>query len=180
MCRSARDLGLRYVTDDRLGEGTVSSLSVARNLVLKRIGEAPFWRRGRVQEDAIAEYAEDVVDAFDITTSDVGIHVGTLSGGNVQKLVLARELSFEPRVVVFNKPTYGLDVKTTAAVRERIRRLAEDEGVAALLISTDLDELFDLCDRIAVLFRGRLTAAVENAPSAELEIGRRMVEGDSR
>jgi simple sugar transport system ATP-binding protein len=89
-------------------------------------------------------------------------------------------LSFEPRVVVFNKPTYGLDVKTTHAVRERIRRLAEDEGVAALLISTDLDELFDLCDRIAVLFRGRLTGAVQNAPGAELEVGRRMIEGDSR
>lgn len=175
-----QDLGLRYVTDDRLGEGTVSSLSVARNLVLKRIGEAPFWRRGRVQEGAIAEYAEDVVGAFNITASDVGAPVATLSGGNVQKLVLARELSFEPRVVVFNKPTYGLDLKTTAAVRGRIRRLAEVDGVAALLISTDLDELLDLCDRIAVLFRGRLCEAVENAVGAELEIGRRMVEGDSR
>lgn len=173
-------LGLRYVTDDRLGEGTVSSLSVAQNLVLKRIGDAPFWRRGRIQEDAIAECAAELVDGFDIKTLDVGARSGTLSGGNVQKLVLARELSFEPRVVVFNKPTYGLDVKTTRAVRERIRRLAEDEGVAALLISTDLDELLDLCDRIAVLFRGRLTAAVENDPGAELEIGRRMIEGDSR
>ena len=173
-------LGLRYVTDDRLGEGTVSSLSVAQNLVLKRIGEAPFWRRGRIQEEAVAEYAEGVVDDFDIATPGVAARSGTLSGGNVQKLVLARELSFEPRVVVFNKPTYGLDVKTTRAVRERIRRLAEDEGVAALLISTDLDELFDLCDRVAVLFGGRLTATVENAPGAELEIGRRMVEGDSR
>ena len=175
-----QNLGLRYVTDDRLGEGTVSSLSVAQNLVLKRIGEAPFWRRGRIQEEAVAEYAEGVVDDFDIATPGVAARSGTLSGGNVQKLVLARELSFEPRVVVFNKPTYGLDVKTTRAVRERIRRLAEDEGVAALLISTDLDELLDLCDRVAVLFGGRLTATVENAPGAELEIGRRMVEGDSR
>ena len=175
-----QNLGLRYVTDDRLGEGTVSSLSVAQNLVLKRIGEAPFWRRGRIQEEAVAEYAEGVVDDFDIATPGVAARSGTLSGGNVQKLVLARELSFEPRVVVFNKPTHGLDVKTTRAVRERIRRLAEDEGVAALLISTDLDELLDLCDRVAVLFGGRLTATVENAPGAELEIGRRMVEGDSR
>ena len=175
-----QNLGLRYVTDDRLGEGTVSSLSVAQNLVLKRIGEAPFWRRGRIQEEAVAEYAEGVVDDFDIATPGVAARSGTLSGGNVQKLVLARELSFEPRVVVFNKPTYGLDVKTTRAVRERIRRLAEDDGVAALLISTDLDELLDLCDRVAVLFGGRLTATVENAPGAELEIGRRMVEGDSR
>jgi simple sugar transport system ATP-binding protein len=177
---NGQKLGLRYVTDDRLGEGTVSSLSVAQNLVLKRIGEAPFWRRGRIQEEAVAEYAEGVVDDFDIATPGVAARSGTLSGGNVQKLVLARELSFEPRVVVFNKPTYGLDVKTTRAVRERIRRLAEDEGVAALLISTDLDELLDLCDRVAVLFGGRLTATVENAPGAELEIGRRMVEGDSR
>lgn len=173
-------LGLRYVTDDRLGEGTVSSLSVAQNLVLKRIGDAPFWRRGRIQKRAIAEWAAELVDGFDITTPDVGTRSGALSGGNVQKLVLARELSLEPRVVVFNKPTYGLDVKTTRAVRERIRRLADDEGVAALLISTDLDELFDLCDRIAVLLRGRLTGALDNAPGVELEIGRRMTEGDSR
>lgn len=173
-------LGLRYVTDDRLGEGTVSSLSVAQNLVLKRIGEAPFWRGGRIQEDAIAQCAVELVDDFDIKTSDVGARGSTLSGGNVQKLVLARELSFEPRVVVFNKPTYGLDVKTTRAVRERIRRLAEDEGVAALLISTDLDELLDLCDRVAVLYRGRLSAVVENGPGAELRIGRLMTGRDPR
>ena len=172
-------LGLRYVTDDRLGEGTVSSLSVAQNLVLKRIGDPPFWRRGRVQVDAIAEFAAELVDRFDIKTPSVGTRGGALSGGNVQKLVLARELSFEPRVVVFNKPTYGLDVKTMRAVRERIRRLAEDEGAAALVISTDLDELFYLCDRISVLFRGRLSRPVENAPGAELEIGRWMIEGDS-
>lgn len=171
-------LGLRYVTDDRLGEGTVSSLSVAQNLVLKRIGDAPFWVRGRIQEDAIGECAAKLVEGFDIKTPGIGARSGTLSGGNLQKLVLARELSFAPRVVVFNKPTYGLDVKTTFTVRERIRRLAEEEQVGAVIISADLDELLDLCDRIAVLFRGRLTGVVENTPGAEREIGRLMVGGD--
>ena len=107
-------------------------------------------------------------------TPGVATRAGTLSGGNVQKLLLARELSFEPRVVVFHKPTYGLDVKTTATVRGLIRRLAEDRG-AALVISTDLDELLEICDRIAVLSRGRLVGVVPNGPGAAEEVGRLMV-----
>lgn len=172
--------GLRYVTDDRLGEGTVSSLSVAKNLVLKRIGDDPFWNRGRVRDEAINECAVDLVSGFDIKTPTIDTHCGTLSGGNVQKLLLARELSFEPKVVIYNKPTHGLDVKTTHAVRDRIRQLAEEDQVSALLISTDLEELLDLCDRIAVLFGGRLMGIVENEIGAEWEVGRLMVGGDGR
>ncbi|MCZ7663514.1 MAG: ABC transporter ATP-binding protein [Thermoleophilia bacterium] len=173
-------MGLRYVTDDRVGEGTVSSLSVATNLILKRIGDGPFWKRGRVCDDAISECATDLVDSFDIRTPTIETSCGTLSGGNLQKVLLARELSFDPRVVVYNKPTHGLDVKTTYAVRDRIRQLAEERQVSALLISTDLEELLDLCDRIAVLFGGRLMGVVENEVGAELEVGRLMVGGDSR
>jgi simple sugar transport system ATP-binding protein len=172
-------LGLRYVTDDRLGEGTVSSLSVALNLVLKRIGRLPFWRHGRIQQRVVEETAADLVRRFDVRTPSVRARVATLSGGNVQKVLLARELSFEPRVVVYNKPTHGLDVKTAQAVRERIRVQA-DEGVTAIVISTELEELLDLCDRIGVLFRGRLTGVVENEPGAEREIGQLMVGGAAR
>jgi simple sugar transport system ATP-binding protein len=111
-----------------------------------------------------------------VRTPGVGARAGTLSGGNVQKVVLARELSFEPKVVVYNKPTYGLDIRTTRAVRARIRDQAE-HGVTALVISTDLEELLDLCDRIAVLFRGRVTGVVENGPGAERKIGGLMVGG---
>lgn len=167
-------LGLRYVTDDRLGEGTVGRLSVALNLVLKRIGEAPFWRRGLIQKGAIDAQARDLVARFDVRTPSTEARLATLSGGNVQKVVLARELSFEPRVVLYNKPTYGLDVKTTRAVRARIREQAE-RGVTALVISTDLEELVDLCDRIAVLSRGRLAGVVENGPGAVQRVGELMV-----
>jgi ABC-type uncharacterized transport system ATPase subunit len=169
-------LGLRYVTDDRLGEGTVSGLSVALNLVLKRIGQTPFWRRGSIRKGEIDSVARTLVEEFDVRTPSTETRVAALSGGNVQKVVLARELSFAPRVVIFNKPTYGLDVRTTRAVRARVREQA-DAGVAAIVISTDLEELVDLCDRIAVLFRGRLAGVIANAPGAEQRIGELMVGG---
>jgi general nucleoside transport system ATP-binding protein len=92
----------------------------------------------------------------------------------VQKVVLARELSFDPKVVVFHKPTYGLDLRTTRSVRETIRSLARDGG-AALVISTDLDELLELCARILVLSRGRVVGEVENGPNAGERVGELMV-----
>jgi ABC-type uncharacterized transport system ATPase subunit len=172
---SARQkLGLRYVTDDRLGEGIVASLPVGLNLFLKRVGERPFWRHGRIQRGVVDERAGELVRSFDVRTPSVATRAGTLSGGNVQKVMLARELSFDPKVVVFHKPTYGLDVKTTATVRDLIRRLARDGG-AALVISTDLDELLEICGRIAVLSRGRLVGVVPNGPGAAEEVGRLMV-----
>ncbi|MFN2628460.1 MAG: ABC transporter ATP-binding protein [Gaiellaceae bacterium] len=167
-------LGLRYVTDDRLGEGTVATLPVALNLFLKRIGEPPFWRHGRIQRGVVDRRAGELVQGFDVRTPSVATRVGTLSGGNVQKVLLARELSFDPKVAVFHKPTYGLDVKTTATVRDLIRSLAEAGG-AALVISTDLDELLEICDRIAVLSRGRLAGVVAAGPGAAAHVGRLMV-----
>jgi simple sugar transport system ATP-binding protein len=167
-------LGLRYVTDDRLSEGTVSALSVGLNIVLKRIGQAPYWRRGRIRQRSIEATAHALIERYDIRTRGAGARVGTLSGGNVQKVVLARELSFEPKLVVYNKPTYGLDIKTTQAVRQRIREQAE-EGVTSLVISTDLEELLDLADRIAVLSRGRVAGIVENGPNAAQQVGELMV-----
>ncbi len=89
-------------------------------------------------------------------------------------MLLARELSDDPKVVVFNKPTYGLDIRTTLAVRERIQELAAS-GVASLVISTDLDELLGLCDRIAVLYQGRLVGTFDNGPGAAERIGELMV-----
>lgn len=167
-------LGLRYVTDDRLGEGTVAALPVSLNIVLKRIGTEPFWKRGSIRRGTIDETARDLIERFDIRTPGPRARVGTLSGGNIQKVVLARELSFTPRFVVYNKPTYGLDLRTTKSVRDRIREHAA-EGVGAIVISTDLDEIVELADRIAVLSRGRLAGIVENGPDVEARVGELMV-----
>jgi len=171
-------LGIRYVTDDRLAEGTVPSLSVAVNLVIKRIGETPFWRLGRMQQRVVDRQATELVAQYDIRTPGVDTRVGTLSGGNIQKVLLARELSFDPVAVVYNKPTYGLDLKTALAARRRIREQAAD-GVTAILVSTDLDELLDICDRIAVLYRGRLVGTTENGPHAAETVGEWMIGADA-
>jgi general nucleoside transport system ATP-binding protein len=172
--RQRQRRGLRYVTDDRMGEGTVAAFDVAMNTVLKRIGESPFWSRGRVNRAEIESYATQLVEEYDVRPTDVRARVATLSGGNVQKLVLARELAFSPKVVIFNKPTYGLDVRTAEFVRAKITELAR-EGVAALLISTEIDELIALCDRIAVMSRGVITGVVENDTGVEERVGELMV-----
>jgi len=114
--------------------------------------------------------ARSLVKTFDIRTPGVDARAGTLSGGNMQKLLLARELSFNPKVVVFHKPTYGLDLKTTEHVRAVIRDLVH-KGAAVAVISTDLDELIELCGRIAVLSRGRLVGVVGNGPNSASEVG---------
>jgi ABC-type uncharacterized transport system ATPase subunit len=167
-------LGLRYMTDDRLGEGIVRNLGVSLNIFLKRIGEPPFWKWGRIDRRRIDAEASGLVKAFDIRTPGLDTRAGTLSGGNMQKLLLARELSFNPKVVVFHKPTYGLDLKTTEHVRAVIRDLAR-KGAAVMVISTDLDELIELCGSVAVLSRGRLVGLVANGPHAIDHIGALMI-----
>jgi len=166
-------LGLRYLTDDRIGEGIVGSLSISVNMFLKRIGQAPYWRYGSIRKGAIDARAEELCKQFDVRAPGVETRAGTLSGGNMQKVLLARELSFGAKVVVFHKPTYGLDLKTTLAVREMIRRMRD--GKAALVISTDLDELLEVADRVVVLSRGRLVGESEPGPGAAERIGGMMI-----
>ncbi|MEJ7695108.1 MAG: hypothetical protein WKF78_00200 [Candidatus Limnocylindrales bacterium] len=168
----ALDFGMSLTTDSV--RASVSSYPLSLNLVLKRIGQPPFWRRGRVDRAAIRRAAVESIATYDIRTPSPDTRIGKLSGGNIQKALLARELTFEPRVVVFNKPTHGLDVRTIAAVRERIRDLAR-RGVAIIVISNDLDELLDLSDRVAVLDAGRITGVVQTGPGAEERIGELIV-----
>jgi ABC-type uncharacterized transport system ATPase subunit len=166
--------GLRYVTDDRMHEGTVRDMSVAMNMVLKRIGERPFWRRGAIRDEEIRAFARDLVQRYEVRTPSVDANIGTLSGGNIQKVLLAREQAFDPKLVVYNKPTHGLDVKTASFVRSQIREQAE-QGVTVIVISTELDELVALCDRIAVMSSGRLTGVVDNGPGAHARVGELML-----
>lgn len=162
--------GVRYVTDERLGEGTVGIFSVATNLVLKEIGTEPLWRRGWSDWGRIHEHARDQIERNDIRTPSEKTPVARLSGGNIQKVLLARELNTDARVAVFNKPTYGLDLQNTRIAHERIVTSA-DRGVAVVVVSTDLDELIQVSDRIGVMFQGRLAGIVENGPDVERRVG---------
>lgn len=165
--------GVRYITDERLGEGTVGPFSVATNLVMKEIGTPPLWRRGITFWDRIHRQARERIEQYDVRTPSERTPIAKLSGGNIQKVLLARELNTEASVVIFNKPTYGLDLHNTSLARERIVEGAE-RGLATLVISTELDELIEVCDRVGVMFLGRLVGIVLNEEGAEQRIGRLM------
>jgi len=165
-----REHGLRYITDERLGEGTVGAFSVATNLVLKEIGSPPWWQNGISLWDRINEHARAQIKRHDIRTPSEKTPLAKLSGGNIQKVLLAREITAEAKVIVFNKPTYGLDLHNTRLARERIIECAR-RGLATIVISTELDELTEISDRIGVMFRGRLTGIVANEENAEQRIG---------
>lgn len=165
-----RRLGIRYVTDERLGEGTVGTLSVAINLQLKEIGAPPYWRKGITDWNLIYHSARDQIRDHDIRTPSEHTPVGKLSGGNIQKVLLARELGADARVAILNKPTYGLDLQNQRLALQRIDTAAA-RGVALIVISTDLDELLQISDRIGVMFQGRLAGIVDNGADAERRVG---------
>ncbi|MBJ3774919.1 putative B6 ABC transporter ATP-binding protein [Acuticoccus mangrovi] len=170
-----RRKGLRYLTDDRHHEGTVGPFAVAENFVTKDVGASPFWSAaGLVDKSAIGAHAARMVADFDVRTPSVATPIGRLSGGNMQKVILARELTGEAKVVIYAKPTYGLDVANTEATRARILAAAE-AGVATVLISTDLDEILALSDRIAVMSAGRIVGTVPNGPDARAAVADLMV-----
>jgi ABC-type uncharacterized transport system ATPase subunit len=152
--------GLGRLTEDRKGS-VVPQLSVEQNLVLEDLSD--FTRRGVLDRTAIRRHAEQLIDRFDIRASPTD-PVATLSGGNMQKVLLARALARKPRALVAAQPTRGLDIGAYHYVHEQLREL-RDDGAGILLVSEDLDELRSLCARILVIFRGALVGEV-TAPEA--------------
>jgi len=168
------ELGLRYLTDDRLGEGTLGEFPVSLNFFIKQIGSSPYWQHGFVRGSDIDAEARRLVKEFDVRTPSIRTPVGRLSGGNIQKVVLGRELAEGARLVVFNKPTYGLDVKNIRTIQRRMMDAAAS-GIGLIVISTELDELLLLCHRIAVMVDGAIVGTVSNTgESVRHDIGRLM------
>ncbi|GIV82661.1 MAG: ABC transporter [Anaerolineae bacterium] len=153
--RDIIDAGLGHVPSDRYRTGLLRDFSVAENLALVTVDRPPFTRRGLLDMAAMRSRARQLVQAFDVRTPSVDVRVAALSGGNAQKVVLAREIAHGPRVLLVAQPTRGVDVGAIEYVhRELVRR--RDEGMAILLISTELDEILALSDRIVVLYQGRI------------------------
>jgi len=163
------DLGVGYVPEDRLHDGLVGDFSVAENLVLDLYDQPPFASGPAMNLAAIAKNATERVDEFDVRTPSTTASANTLSGGNQQKVVLARELSRPLKLLIVAQPTRGLDVGSMEFVHRRI--VAErDRGAAVVLVSTELDEVLGLADRIGVMYRGKIAGEVPGGTSAE-EIG---------
>ena len=160
------------MTEDRLGEGSVADLTVAENLSLTS-PHRRFW----LDRGAMAREATAVIAEWEISAPGPLARTGDLSGGNIQKLILARELSQRPKVLIANKPTHGLDARTSMAIRRRIREQA-DAGCAVLLIESDLDDLLPISDRIVVLSQGRITGEFARNRIDLDQIGRLMTGAD--
>ena len=148
-----RQLG--YIPSDRVRYGVANQLSVHENLLLPEVASGALLARAPAADKATAASVSELIQQFDIQPPKPDARVGALSGGNAQKVVLARELSRDPLVTIAAQPTTGLDVAAASLVRRKLREQS-DRGRAVLLISSDLDELLELCDRITVMFRGRL------------------------
>ena len=148
--------GIAYIPEDRQEDGLVGAFSVADNMVLDSYDRPPFASGINLHLGAIASNAAERVEEFDVRTQSADTPVGTLSGGNQQKVILARELGREHKVLVASQPTRGLDVGSIEFVHRRIVR-QRDHGVAVLIVSSELDEIYALADRIAVMYEGRIT-----------------------
>ncbi len=165
--RRITQMGVAHVPEDRQRDGLVLSYPIADNLALQEYYKAPFARGVMLDEDAIDKSATQLVKQFDVRTPSIGTSAGSLSGGNQQKVIIARELSRDVKLLIASQPTRGLDVGSIEYIHKRIVQ-KRDEGAAVLLISPELDEILALSDRIAVMFRGRVVAVV-NAENATKE-----------
>jgi general nucleoside transport system ATP-binding protein len=171
--RARIDRGLGYVPEDRHHEGIVPSFSVKENLVLKDVGTPRFSRWGLLRLAEIDRNAAALVERFDVRGASAEVAAGSLSGGNIQKVILARELSRAPRALVAVYPTRGVDMGAEAFIHEQLLAMRR-AGAGILLISEELEEIMNLSDRIAVIFHGRILEVVPAAGATREGLGLRM------
>jgi len=170
--RGILEEGVGYVPEDRKTDGLVAEFSVADNLILDRSGSKEFTRAGAIDIERRNRFADDSIVEFDIRTPNRGTLVGRLSGGNQQKVVLARELGRELKLFLASQPTRGVDVGSIEFIHKRIVSV-RDSGVPVVIVSTELDEVIALADRIAVMYRGAIIDIVP-ADTPRERLGRLM------
>ncbi len=157
--RKILDAGVGFVPEDRQEDGLVGNMSIAENLMLNRSFGEPFVKNGSLQLDKLDEFAKQKLKEYDVRAPNISTHAGNLSGGNQQKVVVARELSRDLRLLVAAQPTRGVDVGSIEFIHKQIIA-TRDSGVPVIVVSTELDEVVALADRIMVLFRGRIVGIV--------------------
>jgi simple sugar transport system ATP-binding protein len=171
-----RRLGLGFVPEERLGRGAVPGMSLADNALLTGYlaDDAGMVTRGvlggLIRRTAIGDFAARVIARFNVKCGGAGSAASSLSGGNLQKFIVGREIALAPKVMVLAQPTWGVDIGAAMLIRQAIIDL-RDQGVAVLVISEELDELFMMCDRIAVLAKGRLSRAIPVQEATVNQVG---------
>jgi len=168
--RKRHAAGMAHVPEDRTHMGMVGSFTVQENLVLDSYYAKPFSRGGRLDRDSISESATELVQRYDVRPPLIDNLGSALSGGNAQKMIVAREFSRDVPLVICAQPTRGIDVGSIEYIHEQIVR-KRDEGKAILIVSTELDEIFALADRILVMFAGMIVAERTTSQTTPMEIG---------
>ena len=167
---NANALGIAHIPEDRQKMGLILPFSVSENFIAETFNDRPFSKYGLLQFKTIDQYSKALVKKFSIRVGDVDEEIAHLSGGNQQKVVVARELDRRPKFLLVNQPTRGIDIGATEFVRQQI--IAErDSGSAILLISTDLEEIFGLSDRILVMYEGQIMGEVPPDPDMVEQVG---------
>jgi simple sugar transport system ATP-binding protein len=164
-----RELGLAFVPEDRLGRGAVPDMTLADNALLTSHRRS-LVRNGFVLRDAVRAFAADTIAAFNVKAPGPDAVARSLSGGNLQKYIVGREIRQQPKVLIAAQPTWGVDVGAAAQIRQSLIDL-RDAGVAVLVVSEELDELIEISDRVAVIAQGRLSPARPVAETNAEEIG---------
>jgi simple sugar transport system ATP-binding protein len=159
--RDRRAMGMAFVPEERLGRGTVPEMTLSDNALLSgyTVEELRMVEGGMVRADRTQGFAATVIKAFNVAARGHGSLARSLSGGNLQKFIIGREMLFKPRLLVVAQPTWGVDAGAAAAIHQALLDMAR-EGTAVLVVSQDLDELFALADRLAVIYHGRLSETV--------------------
>jgi simple sugar transport system ATP-binding protein len=162
--------GMGYLPENRLHEGTIATFSVRENLILKDYDTEKVSKHGFLSKEKSKSFASRLISAFKIKTPDMETNCASLSGGNIQKVILAREITRDPKVLVAVYPIRGLDLGAAENVHERLLSISA-AGTAVLLISEELDELLALCDRIAVIYEGRIMKVLDARKTDKQELG---------
>jgi general nucleoside transport system ATP-binding protein len=168
--RAFTETGLAHIPEDRQRHGLVLSYTVADNMVLCDYYRPPFGVNGIIQQKALDENARKLIEEYDVRTPSPYVSAGKLSGGNQQKVIVARELSRSVKLLIANQPTRGLDVGSIEYIHKEIIKM-RDRGVAVLLISAELDEVMALSDRIAVMYHGQIVAVVDAKSVSREQLG---------
>lgn len=163
-----RGLGLHFVPEERLGRGAVPGMGLAHNLLLTR--RTALGRGGWIRMAQLKAQARDIIARFNVKAGGPDAAAQSLSGGNLQKFIVGREIDAKPRLLIISQPTWGVDVGAAAQIRNEILQL-RDAGAAVLVLSEELDELFEICDRLHVLAKGRLSPSVARADASVQQIG---------
>ena len=169
--RQVRRAGVAHIPEDRLTNGVALTASIADNLVVDRYDRQPFTRHGVLDPSEIRRQAVDLMQEFDIRAASYDAPIGSLSGGNMQKVVVAREFSADPAFLIAAQPTRGVDIGAIEFIHSQLIE-KRNEGKAILLLSADLAEVMSLADRIAVMYQGKLAGIFQNGPDlTEQELG---------